>query len=158
MLRLSGQVFCRLAMSRSATQRLFAAAPLVPMRLACLALVIAAGCTSTRPDPYAGCDFSRPVSNRTVEGIQVVGSFEARDVDAISALVRSQTTEPILRITVPTETVRQFYCGELTSLPGDAAQVYTGQACDGRCGSGQVYFLSIESGTWRVKSSGVWMG
>lgn len=129
------------------------------MRTALLVLAIAAaGCAPTRPDPYAGYDYSRPVPDRVVDGVQVVGPFGARDVDAISALVRSQTAEPLLRIVVPLEARQRYYRGETDVLPVDRAEVYTGQACEGRCGSGQVFVIVSESGAWSVESVGDWRG
>jgi hypothetical protein len=118
---------------------------------------IGVGCVAERPSLY---DHSRPFPQRSVDGVNVAGPYSAGDVDAIIETVRGQTDEPILDITTPLA-IRQRYSRNeiaLDAIPTDTADVRTGTACAGRCGSGTVYHLSKRSGQWAVRGSSSWIG
>ena len=129
------------------------------MRSICLGLLLGlSACTPTRPDPYEDYDYSRPVPVRVVDGVQIVGPYGARDVEQILMAVRSQTNEPILRISVSTETLQRFYRGEIEALPTDEAEVQAGESCEGRCGGGPMYHLEREPDGWLIHTVGAWRG
>lgn len=126
------------------------------MRLVCLAAtLLLAGCTAA---PEASGVAPRPVPERIVDGVQVVGDFDAEAVRAVIALVRAETDEPILSIMVPAEVRMPFYYGETDTLPSDRAEVMTGQACDGRCGGGDTFTLVYAEGAWTLTARGLWTG
>lgn len=128
------------------------------MRLASLALLLLlVGCGGPHPpDRWDGYDFNRPMPNRVVDGVQITGPFDAEAVREITALVRAETDEPILHVTIPTEAMHAYFGG--ADLAGDVAEVKTGEACDGRCGGGETFTLVYESGAWRIEGTGIWTG
>ncbi|MEL6615867.1 MAG: hypothetical protein AAFQ43_09020 [Bacteroidota bacterium] len=126
------------------------------MRLLGLAVVLLLAVCSAPPEA-SGVE-PRPIPERIVDDVRVVGFFDAQAVRNILALVRAETDEPILSIGLPTEIFMPWYYGETDTLPTDQAEVMTGHTCDGRCGSGQMYWLSLDDEVWTVIGTGAWRG
>ena len=131
--------------------------PTFSIRLWILALFLGlAGCSSLeRPTLY---DFDRPVSVRTVDGVLVVGPYTPADLDAILSTIRAKTEDPILDIGPPSGRIQQFYRHKLDRLPSGEAMIRTGERCEGRCGSGHIYYLTKHEHGWVAEYWGLWLG